>query len=123
MRNDRRRYGLWAYRAAHDRGCPSSAEHDADLGEHTPPGTAAGRVPVPRADHRPGGDGPSQVRYDVITDGGKKTRLHMWIFSDPGVVEEETRRIPVVVANQLVVSWRCHRAMSCRGERSPRQSR
>jgi hypothetical protein len=38
----------------------------------------------------PGEEGPAQARYDVITDGGTRVRLHLWMYSDPGVVEEES---------------------------------
>jgi hypothetical protein len=38
----------------------------------------------------PGEEGPAQARYDVITDGGTKARLHVWFYSDPGVGEEES---------------------------------
>jgi len=38
----------------------------------------------------PGEEGPAQARYDVITDGGTKVRLHVWLYADPGVVEEES---------------------------------
>src|SRR5262245_43737061 len=37
-----------------------------------------------------GGGETYPARYDIITDGGTKVRLHLWLYSDPGVVEDDS---------------------------------